>query len=158
MSFGQRQTLTGPGELLIRRGSARLIEQFGEDASQVLALNPRPAGIVEPSAERFRPTLGNVAPCAFSHGWIEAHGHLGDGHTFSLPPHSNPSVRYRADHPGKRPPAGVCGHSARGLRGRFQRTLGGGFFCAGIGVTDQALHLMSTGRIRASGAQDVRVR
>jgi hypothetical protein len=86
MLFGQCQTLPGLGELLIRQGSARFVEQFGEDFSQVVALDPSPAGIVEPSAERFRPTLSNIASGAFSHGWIEANGHLGDGHTFILPP------------------------------------------------------------------------
>jgi hypothetical protein len=47
MLFGQRQTLLGPGELLIRQGSARFVEQFG-DFSQVLTLCPRPARVVEP--------------------------------------------------------------------------------------------------------------
>ena len=51
MSFGQCQTLPGPGELLLCQGSARLVEQFGEDFSQILALDPRPAGVAEPSAE-----------------------------------------------------------------------------------------------------------
>ena len=102
----QCQTLPGPGELLIRQGSARFVEQCCEDFSQVLALDSRPAGIVEPSAERFRSTLSNIAPCPVSYGWIETHGHLGDGHTFTLPPRwAHPWAR--GDHPGKCPRPGV---------------------------------------------------
>jgi hypothetical protein len=86
MSLGQGQALAGPGDLFLSKWSARFVEEFGEDFREVLAFCPRPSSIVEPRAQRLRLACGDIAPSPFCNGGVEAHSHLGNGHTFTLPP------------------------------------------------------------------------
>ena len=59
--FGQCQPLAGAGQFLLGRWAARIVEQFGQDTGEVLALQPRPPGVVQPGAERLRFPFSNIS-------------------------------------------------------------------------------------------------
>lgn len=85
----------------------RIVEQLGEDFSQILAFLARPSSIAEPSAQRLPLAFGKIPPSAFPSPLELAH--LPDGHTLALPPARLGCSGAHAGRPTtweERPPAG----------------------------------------------------